>query len=108
MKVEVGSGNVFADLGFPNANELQLKVRLAMAVNRALEEQRLSKEKAAKLLSVRKRQVSELVRYRLESFSVAQLMDFLTLLGKDVEICIGPRRMGQRRSGIQVVHSPKI
>ena len=104
MKVEVGSGNVFADLGFANAKELQLKVRLAVEVNRALEEEQLSQEKAAKLLGIRQPHVSELVRYRLDRFSVERLMDFLTRLGKDVEIRIAPRRPGRGRSGVQVQH----
>src|SRR5438552_5106027 len=104
IKVGVGSGNVFADLGFPDAKELKLKVRLAVEVNRALEERQLSQDKAAKLLGIRQPHVSELVRYRLDRFSVERLMDFLTRLGKDVEIRIAPRRAGVRRSAVQVHH----
>jgi len=48
--------------------------------------------------------VSDLVRYRLNRFSAERLMDFLTRLGKDVEIRIAPRRSGRRRSGVQVSH----
>ena len=104
IKVEVGSGNVFADLGFPNAKELKLKVQLAVEVNRAFEERQLSQEKAAKLLRIRQPHVSELVRYRLDRFSVERLMDFLTVLGKDVQIRIAPRRPGRARAGVQVEH----
>ena len=104
IKVEVGSGNVFADLGFPDAKELKLKVRLAVEVNRVLEERQLLQDKAAKLLGIRQPHVSELVRYRLDRFSVERLMDFLTRLGKDVEIRIALRRAGRSRSTVQVHH----
>jgi len=103
-KVEVGSGNVFADLRLPNAKELKLKVRLAVEVNNVLDKRRLSQDKVARLLGIRQPHVSDLVRYRLDRFSVERLMDFLTLLGKDVEIRIAPRRAGRSRSAVQVHH----
>ena len=103
-KVEVGSGNVFADLGFPDAKDLKLKVRLAVEVNHVLEERQLSQDKVARLLGIRQPHVSELVRYRLDRFSVERLMDFLTRLGRDVEIRIALRRAGVRRSAVQVHH----
>lgn len=101
-KVEVGTGNVFADLGLLDAKELKLKVRLAVEVNRVLAEQQLSQEAAANLLGIRQPHVSELVRYRLDRFSVERLMDFLTRLGKDVEIRIAARRNARSRAGVQV------
>lgn len=104
IRVEAGSGNVFADLGFPDAKELKLKVRLAVEVNRALEERQLSQDKAARLLGIRQPHVSDLVRYRLDRFSVERLMDFLTRLGKEVQIRIRPRRAGQARAAVQVEH----
>ena len=104
IKVEVGSGNVFEDLGFPDAKERTLKVELAVAVNRVLKERRLSQQKVADALGLRQPHVSELVRYRLDRFSVERLMDFLTLLGKDVEIRIAQRRTGRTRSPVQVHH----
>ena len=104
IKVEVGCGNVFADLGLGNAKELKLKVRLAVEVNNVLEERGLSQDKAAKLLAIRQPHVSELVRYRLDRFSVERLMDFLTRLGKDVEIRIASRRPGRARTSVHVHH----
>ena len=75
-----------------------------MEVNRILEERGLAQERAAKLLGMRQPHVSDLVRYRLNRFSVERLMDFLTRLGRDVEIRIAPRRSGRRRSAVQVRH----
>lgn len=79
-------------------------MRLAVEVNRVLEERQLSQDGAASLLGIRRPHASELVRYRLDRFSVERLMDFLTRLGKDVEIRIAPRRAGRLRAGVQVHH----
>ena len=59
---------------------------------------------AAKLLGVRQPHVSDLVRYRLNRFSVERLMDFLTVLGKDVQIRVTARPTGRRRAAVQVHH----
>jgi predicted XRE-type DNA-binding protein len=99
--VETGTGNVFADLGYPDAKERTLKVKLAMEVNRILAERALPQDRVASLLGIRQPHVSDLVRYRLNRFSVERLMDFLARLGKDVEIRIAPRRTG-RRSAVHV------
>ena len=105
IKVEVGSGNLFADLGFPDAKERKLKVQLAVEVNRVLKERKLTQHAVAKVLGIRQPHVSELVRYRLDRFSVERLMDFLTLLGKDVQIRIASRRPGRTRAAVQVHHA---
>ena len=49
-----GTGNVFADLGFPDAAERQAKLRLAYALNHVLEERKLSQADAAKVLGILK------------------------------------------------------
>jgi predicted XRE-type DNA-binding protein len=101
-EIDAGSGSVFADLGYADARERSLKVDLAMEVNRILEERALAQDRVARLLGIRQPHVSDLVRYRLNRFSVERLMDFLTRLGRDVEIRIAPRRSGRRRSAVQV------
>lgn len=104
IEIEAGTGSVFADLGYADAKERTLKVELAMEVNRILGEQGLAQDRAAKLLGIRQPHVSDLVRYRLNRFSVERLMDFLTRLGKDVEIRIASRPSGRRRTAVQVHH----
>ena len=104
-EVEAGTGNVFADLGYADARERSLKVELAVEVNRILGSRALRQDAAAKLLGIRQPHVSDLGRYRLNRFSVERPMDFLTRLGRDVEIRIAPRRPGRRRrSAVQVRH----
>lgn len=96
-KVVASSGNVFADLGLPDAVELNTKVRLAVAINRLLESRRLTQAAAAAALSINQPKVSALKRYKLEGFSVERLMTFLTALGSDIEIRIRtPKRSFSR------------
>ena len=73
-------------------------------MNRILGERGLAQDNAAKLLGIRQPHVSDLVRYRLNRFSVERLMDFLTRLGKDVQIRVAGRPSGRRRTAVQVHH----
>lgn len=95
-KIETSSGNVFTDLGRPNAEENLAKVRLAVAINQIIASRRLSQVKAAHQLKVNQPKVSALRNYRLDGFSVERLMNFLNALGRDVEIII--RRPRSRRA----------
>jgi predicted XRE-type DNA-binding protein len=104
IEVEAGSGNVFADLGYADAKERTLKVELALEVNRVLKQRKLTQTQAAELLGIVQPHVSDLVRYRLNRFSVERLMQFLTRLGKDVEIRIATRSVRRSRPGVRVSH----
>ena len=88
IEVEVSSGNVFADLGLPNADEQLAKVRLAMLIQRAIKARRLPQAAAADIWGVSQPKVSALVNYDLNGFSVERLMNFLNALGHDVEIVV--------------------
>lgn len=96
------SGNVFADLGFADADERQTKARLAFAINRILESRRLSQTQAAQWLGVNQPKISALSNYRLEGFSVERLMHFLNALGRDVEIIIRNKPASRRAARIIV------
>lgn len=91
LTIERSSGNVFADLGLADADELDTKARLAVAVNRTLAARRLTQKAAAELLAINQPKVSALKRYKLDGFSVERLMTFLTALGSDIEIRITTR-----------------
>ncbi len=104
VDIESGTGNVFAGLGYPDAGERTLKVELALEVSRILKEHKLTQAKAAELLGIMQPHVSDLVRYRLNRFSVERLMQFLTQLGKDVEIRIAKRTRRGERPGVRVLH----
>jgi len=88
MDFEVSSGNVFTDLGLPDAAELDIKVRLAVEIVRVINARRLSQAAAARVLTINQPKVSALKNYKLDGFSVERLMTFLIALGQDVEIRI--------------------
>lgn len=94
-KVEVSSGNVFADLNLPDAEERQTKVQLAVAIQRQITKREWSQAEVAQVLGITQPKVSALLKFRLDGFSVERLMTFLTALGNDIEISIKPRRAGR-------------
>ena len=89
--IEMGSGNVFADLGLPGANERQLRVQLAVRLNDLLQAEGLTQAVAAKRFGIAQPHVSELKNYKLGRFSSERLLHYITLLNRDVEIFIRPR-----------------
>lgn len=88
--LEKSSGNVFADLGFPNSEQELVKAKLTVEIYRLLRERNLNQSDAAKLLGTTQAQVSTLMRCRPVSVSVGRLMEFLTTLGQDVELTVRP------------------
>src|SRR4029450_8916517 len=98
-----GTGNVFADLGFPDAPERQAKLRLAYALNQVLEERKLSQADAAKVLGITQTKVSALRHYKLAGFSVERLMNLFTALDQDVEIVIRRKPRSRDVAKISIV-----
>lgn len=98
-----GTGNVFADLGFPDTAERQAKLRLAYALNQILEARKLSQAATAKLLGVTQPKVSALRHYKLAGFSVERPMNLLTALDQDVEIVIRRKPRSRKAGRISVV-----
>ena len=91
-KITQGTSNVFADLGYADAEERQTKTRLALEINGLIKARKLKQAVAGELLGVPQPKISALANYRLDGFSVERLMAFLTALSQDVEIIIRPRR----------------
>ncbi len=89
--IEMGSGNVFADLGLPDADERHLRVQLAARLNDLLKAEGLTQAATAKRLGIAQPHVSELKNYKLGRFSSERLLHYITLLNRDVEIFIRPR-----------------
>ena len=100
-RVTEGSGNVFADLGLPNADQELMKARLTLQIARIIKDRGLTQAEAAKILGIQQPHVSALARNRAGNFSVGRLIDFLTVLGHDVEITVKPAR--KERGAMSVV-----
>lgn len=82
----VGSGNVFADLGFPDAEERFAKLKLAMQINEIIDENGWDQATAAKTLGTQQPEISKLKRGRLRSITYDRLMGWLVVLGYSVRI----------------------
>jgi len=89
---EIGSGNIFADLGLPNAEEHQLKAALVVQLGRLIKERKLSQVEAAKLLGVKQPDLSNILRGHYRGYSLTRLMRMLTAFDQDVEITVRPHR----------------
>jgi predicted XRE-type DNA-binding protein len=92
VSIEESSGNVFADLGLKNPEELLAKAELVQRIADIIAERKLTQVRAAKLLGIDQPKVSALLRGRLDGFSTDRLFRFLNALGRDVEIVIRPAR----------------
>ena len=100
-KVERGSGNVFADLGHPEAEVHLLKAELVTRSDEIIRRRKLKQVDAAKLLGLSQPDVSRLLRGNFRDYSVERLLRLLTALGRDVEIVIRePRSKRQGRLSI--------
>ncbi len=88
IEFEVGSGNIFADVGLPNPEEHLLKARLARLINKAITEEGWTQQQAAEVLGVTQPKVSDLNRGRLKNFSVERLLNFLAQLDHRVTITV--------------------
>ena len=96
--VERGSGNVFADLGRPDAEAHLLKAQLVTRIEKIIRQRKLKQVEAAALLGLSQPDVSRLLRGNFRAYSVERLLRLLTALGRDVEIVIhepGPHVEGE-------------
>jgi predicted XRE-type DNA-binding protein len=89
-----GSGNIFADLGLPRPGREMMKARLTLQIARIIKDRGLTQAQAAQVLGIHQPHVSALARNRAGNFSVERLIEFLTILGNDVEIVVKPARAG--------------
>jgi predicted XRE-type DNA-binding protein len=100
IPVTRGSGNVFADLGFPDAEELQVKATLTRQIANRIKEFGLTQVQAGIRLGISQPDVSKLMHGRYTGYSVDRLIAILNALEVDVEIVIRPRALkGRHRRG---------
>jgi predicted XRE-type DNA-binding protein len=92
---DVGSQNVFKDLGFPNAEEHLVKAQLVFKIDTIMKKRKLKQVEAGKLFGIPQPDVSKMLRGEFRQFSVERLLRFLVALNQDVEIVVRPHR-GER------------
>jgi predicted XRE-type DNA-binding protein len=103
IAMTAGSGNVFADLGFPEPAEELAKAQLVMHIQQAIKRRRLTQVSAACLMGIDQPKVSALLNGRVANFSSERLMRLLTRLGQDVDITIRAKPHRRRLGRIRVV-----
>lgn len=90
VEVRRGSGNVFADLGLPDADKLRIKTGLVVEIRRAMRDLGLNQLEAAKRMGISQPKVSGMMRGDFTNLSERKLMECLTRLGYDIEIKVRP------------------
>ena len=92
IKIRKGSRNVSADVGFPKAEAAHLQIRtdLMIAIERTLRDRGLTQARAAKVLEVSQPRVSDLMRGRIDLFSIDTLVEMLARLGIAVTVRTRP------------------
>jgi predicted XRE-type DNA-binding protein len=98
IEFEVGSGNVFRDLGLPHPEQPKIKSGLAIEVTRAVRRLGLTQQEAAKQMGISQAKVSGLLRGDFSNLSESKLMECLNRLGYDIEIKLksAKRPIGRR------------
>jgi len=99
VEYEVGSGNVYADLGFANAAEMLAKARMVAQVGRIIQARKLTQAQAGELLGIDQPKISALLRGHFRGYSQQRLIGFLTKLGMDVEIVFRPKAKKRQAVG---------
>ncbi len=95
IKVTVGSDNIFADLGLPDAGTHLLKAEIVSEIYRLTTERKLTQAQAGKRMRISQPEVSRLFRGHFGEYSIERLMMLLTRFGRDVEIVARPHKKGK-------------
>ena len=86
--IERGSNNVYADIGLPDAEEMQVKAQLATKIGDIIKRRKLTQIQAAELLGITQPKLSGLLRGQFRGISEAKMLECLTRLGRDIEIVV--------------------
>ncbi|MGH8677362.1 MAG: helix-turn-helix domain-containing protein [Burkholderiales bacterium] len=94
VEIHKGSRNVYADLGYADAEEMLIKAKLVSKISEIVRSKGLTQAETAKILGLTQPKISALLRGQFRGISERKLIDCLTSLGRDVEIVVkdSPRR----------------
>ena len=101
-RVQASTGNVYRDLGFPDAASELAKAQLAHRIVSVIEDRGLTQCRAADVLGIDQPGVSHLVRGNLKRFSMDRLFRFLNALGRDVEIVVKQKPRSRAEASVRV------
>lgn len=99
--VEIGSGNVYADLGFSNPEEMLAKAQLVSEIQKAIKKKRLTQIETAEMLGLTQPKLSVLLKGQFKGYSTDRLIRFLRILGQDIDIFVTPK-LGKRQAHLHI------
>jgi predicted XRE-type DNA-binding protein len=103
IEIEPGSGNVYADLGMRDADEMRVKAQLAAKIGEIVRMRQWTQQQAARVLGMTQPKLSNLLRGQFRGVSEAKMLECLAKLGRDVQIVVGPDRPSGAEGHIEVV-----
>jgi predicted XRE-type DNA-binding protein len=104
IECEEGSGNVFADLGLKDSDQLLARSQIGFHVFKILEDQKLKQREIADVLGIAQPDVSHLMNGHFSRFTTDKLLDFLKRLDRKVTIKVSRREKGEPHQ--QVTFAP--
>ena len=103
IEFSIGSGNVYADFGLPNATEAKAKAELAILIAEIIKDKGITQNQAAQLMNIDQPKVSKIVRGLLSEFSIERLLKFILALGFDIEIKPKPHTIKNTLPSMHVI-----
>jgi predicted XRE-type DNA-binding protein len=101
--IEKGSGNVFADIGFANDQEMLVKANLALKISEIITQRRLTQIEAAAVLGIPQPKLSKLLRGQFHGVSETKMLECLNKLGRDIQIVVRKANRDKRIGRTSVV-----
>jgi predicted XRE-type DNA-binding protein len=102
-KIEKSSGNIYADMGDPQPEEMLVKARLAYKIAEIIKQRHLTQTEAADLLGLTQPKLSGLLRGQFRGISEVKMLECLNRLGRDVQIVVHKRTRSQSGGHTSVV-----
>ncbi|HHL35111.1 MAG TPA: XRE family transcriptional regulator [Desulfobulbaceae bacterium] len=91
-QVKAGSRNIFADMGYPDADAHQLKARIVSEIEDIIDGRKLTQAQAGEIMGITQPEVSRMLGGHFREYSIERLMGFLTLFNRDIEITVRKHR----------------
>jgi predicted XRE-type DNA-binding protein len=103
IEVTESSGNVYEDLGRPDAQEMRIKAQLAVKIADIIKRRKLTQREASEIIGLSQAKISDMSRGRFRGISQAKMLECLVKLGRDVQIVVGPARRTKNPGRVDVV-----
>jgi len=100
-----GTENVYADLGYENADEMLVKAQLVIKINQIISERKWTQQKSAEVMGLPRSKLSKVLNGQFRGVSEAKLLECLAKLGRNIQIVIGPENTKEEPGHIEVVFS---